>query len=72
VISGDRAKNIEERLAGLLGVEVDDLRDYLSGNVGESGNRRTRIRFVRGTHGGHYVRDPEGTDIAPAGISVRG
>ena len=71
MISGDKARNIEERLAELLEVEVEVLREYLSGNIGESGERRTKIRFVRGTHSGHYVRDPEGTDIAPAGVSVR-
>lgn len=29
--------------------------------------RRTGFRSVRGTHGGNYVRDPEGTDVLPAG-----
>jgi hypothetical protein len=70
VIKGDRAREIEERLAGLIEVEVRELRDYLAGNIGESRTRRTGIRFRRGTHGGQYVRDPEGTDIPPVGVSV--
>jgi hypothetical protein len=72
MISGDRAKEIEERLAELLGVEVGDLRDFLQGRIGASGDRRTGYRLVRGTHGGQYVRDPAGTDILPAGVSVLG
>jgi hypothetical protein len=71
MISGDRALKIEKQLAHILDVEVDELRDYLAGNVRTSGARRTGFRFVRGTHGGHYVRDREGTDIAPAGVSAR-
>ena len=71
MISGDRALKIEKQLAQLLDVEVDELRDYLAGNIRTSSTRRTGFRFVRGTHGGHYVRDREGTDIRPAGVSVR-
>jgi hypothetical protein len=71
MISGDRAAAIEKQLAQLLDVGVDELRDYLAGNIGTSGARRTGFRFVRGTHGGHYVRDREGTDIRPAGVYVR-
>jgi hypothetical protein len=70
MISGDRALEIEEGLADLLDVEVEELRDYFRGNIGESRNRRTGYRFIRGTHGGHYVRDPDGTDILPAGASI--
>ena len=70
MISGDRAVKIEEQLAQLLDVEVDELRDYLAGNIRTSSTRRTGFRFVRGTHGGHYIRDREGTDIRPAGVSV--
>ena len=66
MINGDRAKEIERRLADVLGVELAELRDYLRGNIAESGTRRTGFRFIRGTHGGQYVRDPEGTDI-PSG-----
>jgi hypothetical protein len=72
MISGDRAKEIEERLAELLQVEVGDLRDYLQGRIGASGSRRTGYRLIRGTHGGQYVRDPAGTDLLPAGIFVPG
>jgi hypothetical protein len=71
MISGDRALEIERQLAQLLGVEVDELRDYLDGNIRTGSTRRTGFRFVRGTHGGHYVRDREGTDLRPAGLSVR-
>ena len=61
---------IEEQLAELLDVEVDELREYLAGNIGASSTRRTGFRFVRGTHGGQYVRDREGTDIVRPGASV--
>jgi len=71
MINGDRALKIEKQLAHLLDIEVDELRDYLAGNVRTSSTRPTGFRFVRGTHGGHYVRDREGTDIRPAGVSVR-
>jgi len=71
MLSGDRALTIEKQLAQLLGVEVDELRDYLAGNIRTSSTRRTGFRFVRGTHGGHYVRDREGTDTRPAGVAIR-
>lgn len=32
----------------------------------------TGWRFVRGTHGGTYARDPEGQDKLPKGYDVRG
>jgi hypothetical protein len=70
MIDGDRAGKIEERLGELLDVEVEEVRDYLRGNIRESGNRRTGYRLIRGTHGGQYVRDPEGTDILPVRVSV--
>ena len=70
MISGERAIEIEHRLAELLDVEVDELRDYLAGNVGASTTRKTGFRFVRGTHGGQYVRDRDGTDIVRGGVSV--
>jgi hypothetical protein len=72
MISGDRAKEIEKRLADLLDVEIAELRDFVRGNIGESAVRRTGFRFIRGTHGGQYVRDPEGTDIPSARASVPG
>jgi hypothetical protein len=70
MISGDRAKKIEEQLAQLLDVEIEEVRDYLRGNIKESSARRTGLRFIRGTHGGQYVRDPEGTDIPSAHVFV--
>jgi hypothetical protein len=72
MISGERARAIEERLADLLDVEIVELRDYLRGNIRESADRRTGFRFIRGTHGGQYVRDPEGTDIPSTRASVPG
>jgi hypothetical protein len=33
MINGDRALKIEKQLAQLLDIEVDELRDYLAGNV---------------------------------------
>lgn len=70
MIDADKAAQIEERLAELLGVAREDARDYLNGNIRAGGARRTGYRFVRGSHGGGYVRDPQGTDILPAGYSV--
>jgi hypothetical protein len=35
----------------------------------DAGRRRTGWRFVRGTHGGTYKRDPKGTDTLPVGYS---
>ena len=72
MISGDRARQIEERLADQLDVEIAELRDYLRGNVKESAARRTGFRFIRGTHGGQYVQDPEGTDIPSVRVSGPG
>jgi hypothetical protein len=68
MIEAELALEIEERLAALLDVGVTDVRDYLRGNIRAGGGRRTGIRFVRGTHGGSYIRDPNGTDILPAGF----
>ena len=31
---------------------------------------RTGWRFVRGSHSGNYVRDPQGTDRPPAGYGA--
>jgi hypothetical protein len=72
MISGDRAKEIETRLADLLDVEIGELRDYLRGNIREGVGRRTGFRFIRGTHGGQYVADPEGTDIPSIRASIPG
>ncbi len=70
MIEAELARVIEEQLAELLHVRVADLRDYLEGNIRAGGQRRTGIRFVRGTHGGSYVRDPNGTDILSAGYQA--
>ena len=70
MISVQRALEIEEGLSKLLDVEGEELRDYLAGNIRASGTRPTGFRFVRGTHGGQYVRDREGTDIVRPGTSV--
>lgn len=72
MINGDRAREIEKRLADLLDIEIAELRDYLQGNIKESAARRTGYRFIRGTHGGQYIRDPEGTDIPSVRVSVPG
>jgi len=72
MINGDRAKEIEKRLADLLDIEIAELRDYLQGNIKESAARRTGYRFIRGTHGGQYIRDAEGTDIPSVRVSVPG
>jgi hypothetical protein len=39
---------------------------------GEEHRPRTGYRFVRGTHSGTYVRDPDGTDRLPAGYTIPG
>jgi hypothetical protein len=59
-------------MARKLGVAPEQLRDYVIGVLedrlwgeGENPGRKTGIKFVRGSHGGMYVRDPEGTDILP-------
>ncbi len=70
MISGERALEIEKQLAQLLDAEVGELRDYLAGDIGASPTRKTGFRFVRGTHGGQYVRDRDGTDIVRAGVLV--
>ena len=67
MIETTKAVGIEERLASMLEVSVEELRDYMRGNVRAGSGRRTGIRFVRGSHSGTYVRDPEGTDMLPPG-----
>jgi hypothetical protein len=73
-VISERAKRTEERLAKLLELDPPELREYVVEVLedrlwrkGEQRERRTGIKFVRGTHGGTFVRDPEGTDILPAG-----
>jgi len=70
MLEAERAKEIEARLASLLNVPIQDLRDYMTGNVRAGGGRRTGYRFIRGTHGGSYVTDPKGTDMLPAGVEA--
>jgi hypothetical protein len=70
VLEAEKAAVIEARLADTLGVSVEDVRDYLGGNVRAGAARPTGFKFVRGTHGGSYKRDPTGTDILPRGYTI--
>lgn len=72
MIEADQAARIEQRLAALLDVTPDALRDYLRGNIRAGSARRTGWRFVRGSHSGSYVRDPQGMDIPPGEYVLRG
>jgi len=65
VVDPEKARDIETRLAELLQVPADAVRDYVTGNVRAGTARRTGYRFIRGTHGGTYVADPDGVDIPP-------
>jgi hypothetical protein len=65
VVDAERAREIETRLAELLEMPADAVRDYVTGNVRAGAARRTGYRFIRGTHGGTYVADPDGVDIPP-------
>ena len=67
MIETKQAVEIEEQLATMLGVRVEEIRDYLRGNIRAGTGRRTGIRFVRGSQSGSYIRDPEGTDMLPPG-----
>jgi hypothetical protein len=67
MITSETAAQIERKLAEVAGVTDWDLRDYLRGNVSAGAKRVTGYKFVRGSHGGTYTRDPEGTDILPVG-----
>jgi hypothetical protein len=69
VIDSEKAALIEERLASMLNLQPREVRDYIQGRI-RAGGRRTGYRFVRGTHGGCYVPDPEGTDILPVGFEA--
>jgi hypothetical protein len=64
MISTEKAATIEQRLAKLLGCRPDELRDWLGQRV-DYGPRKTGLRWVRGTHSGTFVTDPEGTDELP-------
>jgi predicted transcriptional regulator len=65
VIDAETAREIEARFAESIGMPADDVRDYLNGNVRAGAGRRTGYRFIRGTHGGTYVVDPDGVDLPP-------
>lgn len=69
------AQRTENELASRLGVNAEAVREYVVEVLeerlwrgGAKQERRTGFRFVRGTHGGSYVRDPEGTDVLPPGV----
>ena len=68
MIDSEQAQEIDVRLAGLLDMPLHVVRDYLAGHSRAGSARRTGIREVRGTHGIHYVRDPEGVDIPPYAV----
>ena len=69
-IDAKTAREIEERLAELTGVDANEIRDWARGHITAGEARRTGWRFVRGAHGGTYVRDPDGHDILPAGYDA--
>jgi hypothetical protein len=73
-VISEAARDVERRIARKLGVEQEQLRDYVIEVLenrlwgeGENPERKTGIKFVRGSHAGMYVRDPEGTDLLPPG-----
>jgi hypothetical protein len=66
MISSDKAQDFEKRLSMLLECRPDELRDWLGQRI-DYGPRRTGLRWVRGSHGGGFVADPEGTDELPPG-----
>jgi hypothetical protein len=75
VVISESARATEERLAKLLGVDPTEVREYVLAiledrlwRAGETPKRRTGFTFKRGTHGGTWIRDPEGTDVLPVGI----
>lgn len=70
MISAKRGEAIERELASLCGAEPNELCDYLRGYIEAARARRTGFTFVRGTHGGTYVLDPEGMDELPAGYAT--
>jgi predicted transcriptional regulator len=71
VIDAEKARTIETRLAELLEVPADAVREYVSGDVRAGAARRTGYRFIRGTHGGTYVPDPDGVDIPPYSVPAQ-
>ena len=74
VVLSREALEVERALADALGLEPRAVREYVVEVIEERlwrgrklAERRTGFRFARGTHGGRYVRDPEGTDLLPVG-----
>jgi hypothetical protein len=74
-VISESARATEARLAKILGVDPSEVRDYVLEVMedrlwrrGETRARRTGFTFKRGTHGGTWTRDPEGTDVLPAGV----
>jgi hypothetical protein len=68
------SRDLERRLARALDLEERAVREYVIDVLehrlwGErhTGARKTGLRFVRGSHGGRYVRDPDGSDVLPVG-----
>ena len=71
----DDARAVEQRLAEQLRLEPRAVREYVLEVLeerlwrgGERPERPTGYRFIRGSHGGTWVRDPEGTDVLPPGL----
>ncbi len=54
------SNTVIELRAMLAALEITDAADAPE-------RHRTGWRFVRGTHSGSYIRDPDGTDRLPAG-----
>ena len=74
-VLSSNASQIENDLAKVLRLQPSDVRAYVVEVLEdrlwrgrENAERRTGFRFVRGTHGGSYVRDPAGTDLLPPGV----
>jgi hypothetical protein len=73
---GVTANSIHQRLNQIteLVMEIKQLISEMeipdSTRPGEQHRPRTGYRFVRGSHSGTYVRDPDGTDRLPAGYSI--
>jgi hypothetical protein len=73
VISDD-ARAVEQRLAEQLRLEPQAVREYVLEVLeerlwrrGERPERPTGYRFIRGSHSGTWVRDPDGADVLPPG-----
>jgi len=74
-VISESARATEERLGKLLGIDPADVREYVLAvledrlwRAGQRPERRTGFTFKRGSHGGTWTRDPEGTDVLPVGV----